>query len=101
MIAKLPEGVQNLVDAWPLIAAFFAFVGWLMRRQRAWTRQNISDPIEKLRTESAATRHLVSYHLGPNGTTKALHHRVSDIERANGIEDTSPKDWMKDDWGQE
>lgn len=95
MIAVLPALVRDLVDAWPLIVGAVALVGWLLRRQRAWVVEHISDPISELRrrqdtigAEVTATTHLVRYHLGPNGTTKALHHRVADIERANGIEDS-------------
>lgn len=95
MIAKLPVWMQDMVDAWPLILGMFALFGWIGRRERAWTKEHISDPISELRrrqdgigTEVSATSHLVRYHLGPNDTTKALHHRVSDIEKANGIEDT-------------
>jgi hypothetical protein len=95
-----------------ITAALLAWIGWSIK---TWLRINIADPIakqgeaiedvqrrqEQTGTEVSATAHLVKYHLGPNGETKPLHHRVSDIERANGIEATSPKDWMKDDWGQE
>ena len=95
MIAKLPTIMQDVIDAWPLILGIVALFGWIGRRERAWTKEHISDPIHELRrrqdgigTEVSATSHLVRYHLGPNGTTKALHKRVSDIERANGIEDT-------------
>ena len=95
MIAKLPTIMQDVIDAWPLIVGTIACIGWAGRRQRQWTKEHISDPIHELRrrqdnigTEVSATSRLVRYHLGPNGTTKALHHRVSDIERANGIEET-------------
>ena len=94
MIGKLPAFMQDMVDAWPLILGVIAGIGWIGRRQRQWTKEHVSDPIHELRrrqdgigTEVSATSHLVRYHLGPNGETKALHHRVSDIERANGIED--------------
>lgn len=95
MIAKLPTILQDMVDAWPLILGIIALFGWIGRRQRAWTKEHISDPIHELRKRQAETGkevrdtgHLVRYHLGPNGETKALHKRVGDIERANGIEDT-------------
>ena len=73
MIAKLPAALQDVIDAWPLVLGVIALIGWVGRRQRAWVRE---------------IRHLVRYHLGPNGETKALHKRVSDIEKANGIEDS-------------
>lgn len=95
MIAKLPTFLQDIADAWPLILGVVAAVGWAGRRQRQWTKEHISDPIHELRRrqdqtgiEVTATAHLVRYHLGPNGEAKALHRRVSDIERANGIEET-------------
>lgn len=95
MIAKLPIWLQDTIDAWPLILGLVGLVGWIGRRQRAWTKAHISDPISELRRrqdqtgiEVTATAHLVRYHLGPNGEAKALHRRVSDIERANGIEET-------------
>jgi hypothetical protein len=39
------------------------------------------------RIDNSRTGRLVDYHLGPNGTTPAIHLRLRDLEQAHGIED--------------
>ncbi len=68
-----------------LTAALLAWIGWSLK---TFLKVNVVDPLLELKTMIDTIWHLVHYHLGPNGETKALHRRVSDIEKANGIEDT-------------
>lgn len=39
------------------------------------------------RVDTSATGKLVGYHLGPNGSTPAMHRRLKKLEVAHGIED--------------
>ena len=41
MIAKLPELVRDLTDAWPLVLGAVGLVSWISRRQRAWAKRTI------------------------------------------------------------
>ena len=100
MIAKLPELVRDLTDAWPLVLGAVGLVSWISRRQRAWAKRTISDPIDELRTRQAniatevsQTAHLVAHHLGPNGDNERMCLRVARIEKAAGIEAPAPKEW--------
>lgn len=40
--------------------------------------------------DASATGHLVKYHLGPNGKTRAMHERLKNLEEAHAIEQTDP-----------
>lgn len=101
MIGTLPMWAQDVMDLWPLWAAIGSLIGaWIVWSLRTWLKVNVADPIAQVRRhqdrhgeELAATRHLVQYHLGPNGKTKPMHRRVADIERANGIEADPPDHW--------
>lgn len=80
MFAQLPVWLRDLVDAWPLVLGIIAGVSWARRRQHEWTKEHIADPIAALQADVTETRHLMTYHLGPNGETKPLHCRVKDVE---------------------
>lgn len=75
MIATLPPWLQDLKDAWPMVISIVAAAGWAWRQ----IRRKVFDPI-------AETKHLVEYHLGPNGTTTPVHVRLVALEKAHNIE---------------
>lgn len=80
MFAQLPVWLRDLVDAWPLVLGIIAGVSWARRRENEWIKKHVADPIAAIQADVTETRHLVTYHLGPNGGAKPLHNRVEDLE---------------------
>lgn len=61
------------------LAAVARGVKWLF----GWARRGISAAVDL-----SDTAHLVSYHLGSNGTTTPIHERIRQLEIAHNIEVT-------------
>lgn len=80
MIAVLPMWMRDLVDAWPLVMAVLAFVGWLVRSIYKVLRK--LDKLDKLDEIERIVRH----HLGPNGETPPMWRRMERLEMAHDIE---------------
>lgn len=56
-------------------------------RTAAWLRDVVLDD---LATDVAETKHLVAYHLGPNGGERPMHERVRRIEEVHDHETDRP-----------
>lgn len=59
-------------------------VGKALRWFFGWVRRGISAAVDL-----SDTAHLVRFHLGPNGTTTPMHQRMSRLEEAHGIPDST------------
>lgn len=101
---------EDLMPYWPVaVVVGGALLGWARWSMKAWLKANIIDPqtaqeernrqrwddatesMKRMAGEVSATKHLVTYHLGPNGDSPRLHVRVHAVERALGIDAEPPK----------
>lgn len=88
MIAALPQFVIDLGAAAGVLVAVSAAIAVLWRTPPVrWFRRQVSDSLGEWlehRVQQANAEHYeyVRYHLGPNGTTKPIHQRLCDVERA-------------------
>lgn len=84
-----------LVDAGTLCGVFIAMgtalaLLWKTPPVR-WFRRQLSESFggwmrDQVQEANAEHYEYVRYHLGPNGTTKPVHQRLCDVERAVGID---------------
>lgn len=84
-----------------MVLSILGAIAWLLRATKKWMQANVSGPIAQNRAEQAATHHLVAYHLGPNGDTKPLHHRVADVEQAVGVNAPPAGRWKTETRGEQ
>lgn len=88
MIAALPQFVVDLGAAAGVFVALSAATAVLWRTPPIkWFRRVVSDSLgewlrEQVQDASAEHYEYVRYHLGPNGNTKPIHQRLTDVERA-------------------
>lgn len=88
MTAALPQFVIDLGAAAGVFVAVAAATAVLWKTPPVrWFRRQVSESLGEWlegRVQSANAEHYeyVRYHLGPNGTTKPIHQRLSDVERA-------------------
>ncbi len=102
MTAELAPFVKDVMALWPLWAVIgTGLSGLVLWAFKAWVRINIVDPLASMRGEHAATHHLLTYHLGPNGDTKPLHHRVADVEQAVGVHAPPAGTWPRETKGEQ
>lgn len=101
---------EDLLPYWPVaVVVGGALLEWARWSTKAWLKTNIIDPqaeqerrdqerwekatesMGRMAEEVSATKHLVTYHLGPNDDSPRLHVRVFNLERAQGIDAEPPK----------
>lgn len=81
---------MNVTTIFACAASAVVVIGGLATAIRYLWRavtDDIRDDISEIRKDSRIVKHLVAYHLGPNGTTKPMWKRIGELERVHGIED--------------
>jgi hypothetical protein len=68
-----------------------------------WFRSKLSESLgawfeERVEAANETHHEYVRYHLGPNGTTKPMHRRLCDVERAVGIDESPARLPHAVDW---
>ena len=104
MTAVVPSILTDIGIVCGVFTAFCAAVAVAWKTPPVkWFRQQLSESLGdwfETRVQQANAEHheYVRYHLGPNGTTKPIHQRLCDLERAAGTVDPDDAPLPFVDW---
>jgi hypothetical protein len=95
MFATIPAWLQTIADTTPLLAGIGTMLAWIARRWRRWMTDHVSGPIEGIRNDVNNLGDYTRYHLGPNGSSPALHQQVKQIDCRLDVLENRPRQRRK------